>query len=107
VDGDTLYVRVNTTVYKVDLALTSAPSITKEGYTESTSITRSLCLGSNVLVDQDDKLLTSDTSVIALVYCASTNLNSELLDSGYASLNMKQCRTSEFSSQSWAKDHGC
>jgi endonuclease YncB( thermonuclease family) len=107
VDGDTLYVRVNITVYKIDLALASAPSSTEEGFIESTSFTRSLCLGSNVLVDQDDKLLTSDTSVIAVVYCASTNLNSELLDNGYATLNTEQCKTSEFASQRWARDHGC
>jgi endonuclease YncB( thermonuclease family) len=107
VDGDTLYVRVNITVYKIDLALASAPSSTEEGFIESTSFTRSLCLGSNVLVDQDDKLLTSDTSVIAVVYCASTNLNSELLDIGYATLNTEQCKTSEFASQRWARDHGC
>ena len=107
VDGDTLYVRINDTVYKIDLALTSAPSRTEQGYTKSTSFTRSLCLGSTVLVDQDDKLLTSDTSIIAVVYCESTNLNSELLDSGYATLNMDQCETSEFASQRWARDHGC
>jgi hypothetical protein len=107
VDGDTLYVRVNSTVYKVDLALASAPSSTEEGFIESTSFTRGQCLGSSVLIDQDDKLLTSDTSVIAVVYCASTNLNSELLDNGYATLDLDQCETSEFASQRWAIDHGC
>lgn len=107
VDADTLYVRVNATVYKVDLVLASAPSVTEEGYTESTSFTRSLCLGSNVLVDQDDELLTSDTSVLAVVYCESTNLNSELLDGGHASLNLNQCKTSEFANQLWAREHGC
>jgi hypothetical protein len=107
VDGDTLYVKVNSTTYKVDLALASAPSTTEESFIESTSFTRSLCLGGSVLVDQDDKLLASDTSVIAVVYCASTNLNSELLDSGYATLNSDQCETSEFASQRWARDHGC
>jgi hypothetical protein len=107
VDADTLYVRVNATVYKVDLVLASAPSVTEEGYTESTSFTRSLCLGSNVLVDQDDELLTSDASVLAVVYCESTNLNSELLDGGHASLNLNQCKTSEFANQLWAREHGC
>jgi len=107
VDGDTLYVRVNSTIYKVDLVLSSAPSMSEEGFRESTSFTRSLCLGSNVLVDQDDELLTSDTSVVAVVYCESTNLNSELLDTGYASLNSDQCKTSEFANQPWARDRGC
>jgi endonuclease YncB( thermonuclease family) len=107
VDGDTLYIKVNGTVYKVDLALASTPSSTEEGFSESTSFTRSLCLGSDVLIDQDGKLLTSDTSVIAVVYCGSTNLNSELLDNGYATLDTAQCETSEFASQPWAKGHGC
>ena len=107
VDGDSLYVRVNSTVYKVELVLASAPSIREEGYTESTSFTRSLCLGSSVMVDQDDELLTSDTSVIAVVYCESTNLNNELLDGGHASLDINQCKTSEFANQSWAREHGC
>lgn len=107
VDGDTLYVTVNGTSYKIDLALASAPSRAEQGFAEARSFTQSLCLGSSVLVDQDDKLLTSETSVIAVVYCASANLNSELLDSGYATLNLDQCETSEFASQRWAVDHGC
>jgi endonuclease YncB( thermonuclease family) len=107
VDGDTLYVKVDSSVYKVDLALASAPSRAEQGFVESRLFIQSLCLGSSVLVDQDDKLLTSETSIIAVVYCASTNLNSELLDSGYARLNLDQCKTSEFASQSWATDHGC
>ena len=107
VDGDTLYVRVNGTDYKIDLALASAPPRTEEGFIQSRSFTQSLCLGSSVLIDQDDKLLASNTSVIAVVYCASTNLNSELLDNGYATLNSDQCGTSEFAGQRWARDHGC
>ncbi|HXG07668.1 MAG TPA: lamin tail domain-containing protein [Nitrososphaera sp.] len=107
VDGDTLYVRVNGTVYKVDLALTKAPERGEENFMESTSFTRDLCLGNTVLVDQDDKLLTTTTSVIAVVYCGSTNLNSELLDSGHATLNRDHCNTSEFGAQPWARKHGC
>ncbi len=107
VDGDTLYVRINGTLYKIDLALVSAPQRGEEGFMESTSFTRDLCLGNNVLVDQDDKLLTTRTSVIAVVYCGSTNLNSELLDSGHATLNTEHCNTSEFGTQRWARDYGC
>lgn len=107
VDGDTLYVRINATLYKVELALASAPQRGEEDYMESTSFTRDLCLGNTVLVDQDDKLLTTRTSVIAVVYCGSTNLNSELLDSGHAELDTDQCETSEFATQHWARDHGC
>jgi endonuclease YncB( thermonuclease family) len=107
VDGDTLYVAVNNTVYKIDLALTEVPSSDERGFLDSTSFTRSLCLGSNVLVDQDDKLLVSNTSIIAVVYCESANLNSELLDNDYATLDMSQCKTSEFADLDWAREHGC
>jgi endonuclease YncB( thermonuclease family) len=107
VDGDTLYVRLNSTIYKVDLALIKAPSRTEEGFMESTAFTRDLCLGSNVLVDPDGMLLTSNSDVLAVVYCSSSNLNSELLDNGYAELETEQCTTSEFANEPWVKDHGC
>jgi endonuclease YncB( thermonuclease family) len=107
VDGDTLYVRLNSTIYKVDLALIKAPSRTEEGFMESTAFTRDLCLGSNVLVDPDGMLPTSNSDVLAVVYCSSSNLNSELLDNGYAELETEQCATSEFANEPWVKDHGC
>jgi endonuclease YncB( thermonuclease family) len=107
VDSDTLYVRVNSTVYKVDLSLVKAPSRLAETFAESTAFTRDLCLGSAVLVDQDDMLLTSNAGVIGVVYCSSSNLNSELLDNGYAELDAQQCATSEFANEPWVKDHGC
>ena len=107
VDGDTLYVRLNNTIYKVDLALIKVPSRTEEGFMESTAFTRDLCLGSNVLVDPDGMLPTSNSDVLAVVYCSSSNLNSELLDNGYAELETEQCATSEFANEPWVKDHGC
>src|ERR687892_1414898 len=107
VDGDTLYVRANSTIYKVDLALIEAPSRTEEMFVESTAFTRDLCLGSTVLVDQDDMLLTSNSGIIGVVYCSSSNLNSELLDNGYAELETEQCATSEFADEPWVKDYGC
>ena len=107
VDGDTLYVRANSTVYKVDLALIEAPSRSEEMFVESTAFTRDLCLGSTVLVDQDDMLLTSNSDVIGVVYCSSSNLNEELLDNGYAELETEQCSTSEFADEPWVKDRGC
>jgi endonuclease YncB( thermonuclease family) len=106
-DGDTLYVDVNGTEYKVDLALIEAPSRTEEMFIESTEFTRDLCLGSTVLVDQDDMQLTSNSAVIAVVYCSSSNLNNELLDNDYASLETAQCTTSEFANAPWARDNGC
>ena len=106
-DGDTLYVDVNGTEYKVDLALIEAPLRTEEMFIESTEFTRDLCLGSTVLVDQDDMQLTSNSAVIAVVYCSSSNLNNELLDNDYASLETAQCTTSEFANEPWARDNGC
>ena len=107
VDADTLYVAANGAIYKVDLVLVKAPSGTEERFIESTAFTRDLCLGSTVLVDQDDKLLTSNSSIIGVVYCSSTNLNNELLDKSYAELDAGQCATSEFANEPWVKDHGC
>jgi endonuclease YncB( thermonuclease family) len=106
-DGDTIYVDVNGTEYKVDLALIEAPSGTEEMFIESTEFTRDLCLGSNVLIDQDDMQLTSDSAVIAVVYCSSSNLNNELLDNGYATLEAAQCAASEFADEPWANDNDC
>jgi endonuclease YncB( thermonuclease family) len=108
IDGDSLYVSANSIVYKVDLAFIEAPSRGEEGFVESTAFTRDLCLGSMVLIDQDDKLLTStDSSVNAVVYCSSSNLNEELLDNGYTELEVEECATSEFANEPWVKDHGC
>jgi len=106
-DGDTLYVAANNTTYEVDLALIKAPSRSEEIFAESTAFTRNLCLGSTVLVDEDDMLSTSDSDIVGVVYCSSTNLNSELLDNGYAKLDTEQCATSEFANEPWVKDHGC
>jgi endonuclease YncB( thermonuclease family) len=107
VDGDTLYVSVNGTVYKVNLALVKAPLRGEESFIESTVFTRSLCLGSRVLVDQDDGQLTSGGSIIATVYCSSDNLNHELLENGYATFESDQCSESEFAQQEWARKYGC
>jgi endonuclease YncB( thermonuclease family) len=108
VDGDTLYVSVNGTVYKVNLALAKAPLRGEDAFIESTAFTRSLCLGSRVLIDQDDEQLTSGGSIIATVYCSSdNNLNHELLENGYATFESDQCSESEFARQEWAKKYGC
>jgi endonuclease YncB( thermonuclease family) len=106
-DGDTIYVDVNGTEYKVDLALIEAPSGTEELFIESTEFTRDLCLGSNVLIDQDDMQLTSNSAVTAVVYCSSSNLNNELLDNGYATLETAQCAASEFADAPWVNDNDC
>ena len=111
-DSDTLYVESNSsTIYKVDLSLIETPSRSEEEiFAESTAFTRDLCLGSTVLVDEDDMLsasTSSDSDIVGVVYCSSTNLNSELLDNGYAKLETEQCARSEFANEPWVKDHGC
>ncbi|HKU49187.1 MAG TPA: thermonuclease family protein [Nitrososphaera sp.] len=107
VDGNTLYVISDGEVYKVELALVNTPEREDERFIEATMFTRSLCLGSPVLVDQDDGQLVSDGSVIATVYCSSIGLNEELLDNGFASLDADKCGTSEFARTEWAQQYGC
>ncbi|MGI0019989.1 MAG: lamin tail domain-containing protein [Nitrososphaera sp.] len=101
VDADTLWVTVGANNHKVvDLSLTKTTRNDK-------LFTQGLCLGSNALVDQDDKQPGKGKSIMGVVYCASTNLNQQLLDSGHVALAPRQCATSEFASQDWAKRHGC
>jgi endonuclease YncB( thermonuclease family) len=107
VDGDTLYVSTDGSVYKIELALIQAPEQEDDDYLETTMFTRSLCLGSPVLVDQDDNQLTADGSVVASVYCSSIGLNKELLHNGLAELEREECEASEFAASGWAKEHGC
>jgi hypothetical protein len=107
VDGDTLYVSADASVYKVDLALVETAGRDEDDFLETTMFTRSLCLGSPVLVDQDDNQLATDGSVIASVYCSSVGLAEELLDNDLATLDAGQCGSSEFASSEWAREHGC
>ena len=107
VDGDTLYVNADDSVYKVELALVQTPDRDDEQFLDTTMFTRSLCLGSPVLVDQDDGQPANGGSVIASVYCSSFGLNEELLDNEFATLDSEQCESSEFAQSSWAREHGC
>jgi endonuclease YncB( thermonuclease family) len=100
-DADTVYVRVGAYTYKVDLSLTKAAG-------NGRSFTQNLCFGNNALVDQDDKQPRKNKSTImGVVFCGSTNLNQQLLDSSQVTLDKRQCATSEFARQEWAKRHGC
>lgn len=111
VDTDTLYVESNGQKYKVDLSLTKV-SRSDEDYKSGSKITRQLCLGSEVLVDQDDgqsatSKVRDAVAIKGVVYCSSQNLNEKLLDSGFVGLDYRQCFVSEFSGQDWAARHGC
>jgi endonuclease YncB( thermonuclease family) len=107
VDTDTLYVRTSSGDYKVDLSLTKV-SRSDKNYESGSRITKYLCLGSDVLVDQDDgQAKDKGKSIIGVVYCSSQNLNQQLLDSGFVGLDYRGCFVSEFGSQDWAVRNGC
>ncbi|NWG37038.1 MAG: lamin tail domain-containing protein [Nitrososphaera sp.] len=105
VDTDTIYVQTDKDTYKVDLSLTKV-SRNDRNYESGSKITRYNCLGSSVLVDQDDGQI-KGRNIVGVVYCGSHNLNQELLDSGFVGLDYRQCFVSEFASQDWAVRNGC
>jgi endonuclease YncB( thermonuclease family) len=102
VSADTLYVRVSSTFYKVDLAISKVSSSRAE---EARAFVRDLCLGSEALVDEDDNSVQNSTgtinNIVGTVYCSSTNLNPQLLERGYA---VPECGASEFK-EHWARDY--
>jgi hypothetical protein len=106
-DPDTLYILVGKDTYKVDLSLTKAPAKSDKNYDKAISYTQKLCLGSPVLVDQDDSRKVNGKNLVGEVYCSSHNLNQELLDNKLVQLDKRQCGTSEFASQDWARRNGC
>jgi endonuclease YncB( thermonuclease family) len=106
INGKTFYVNIHNKVYKVELALIGLPVQSEQAMRAATTFTRNTCLGSNVLIDQDDRQRIN--SFIAQVYCSPTkNLNSLLLQTGYVQLDKSQCPISEFSKLNWAKTYGC
>jgi len=106
INGKSFYVNIKNKVYKVELALISLPVQSENAMRAATTFTRNTCLGSNVLIDQDDGQKVN--SFVAQVYCSPTkHLNSMLLQTGYVQLDKSQCQASEFSKLDWAKSHGC
>ena len=106
INGKTFYVNIQNKVYKVELALIALPVQSEEAMRAATTFTRNTCLGSNVLIDQDDGQKVD--SFIGQVYCSPTkHLNSMLLQTGYVQLDKSQCQASEFSKLDWAKSYGC
>jgi nuclease-like protein len=106
INAKTLYVNIQNKVYKIELALISLPVNSEQAMRAATTFTRNTCLGSNVLIDQDDGQ--RQNSFIAQVYCSPTkNLNALLLNTGFVQLDASQCHISEFSNLNWAKLHGC
>ena len=101
-DANVVYVKKDNDTYKVTLSLTKAT-----GNKDARAFTQALCLGSNVLVDQDDGQPGKNKNITGVVYCSSQNLNQQLLDSHYVGIDSRQCAASEFASQDWAKRNGC
>lgn len=111
VDTNTLYVRTSDGAYRVDLSLTKV-SRSDSTYKSGSEITKRHCLGSNVLVDQDDDQskiykVRNTSAIKGVVYCGFQNLNQQLLDSEFVGLDFRQCFVSEFASQPWAIRNGC
>lgn len=105
IDGDTLEIGRDV----IKLALTNAPEEGEVGYEEAKDFARRLCLpGSYAFIDVDDKRpRDAYDRIIATVYCNGKNLNAELLYNDLAKIDKRFCDRSEFSSEKWAKDHGC
>lgn len=106
INGKSLYISLNNKIVKVELALIGLPVLNQQAMIAASTFARNTCLGSTVLIDEDDGQKSS--SIIGMVYCSPTkSLNAMLLDSGYVQLDKAQCLVSEFSNLAWAKSYGC
>ncbi|MEM2161036.1 MAG: thermonuclease family protein [Candidatus Nitrosotenuis sp.] len=105
IDGDTL--EINGT--RIRLALTSTPELSEKNGIDAKDFTSKFCpVGSYVIVDEDDlQKGGSYGRTIGKVLCKHGMLNSALLESNLAYIDKRFCSTSEFSSEDWAKKHGC
>jgi len=105
IDGDTIKVDGQS----IRFTLASAPELNEFNGPEALDFIENLCpVGSTALVDEDDgQTGGSYGRIIGVIYCNGVNLNEELLDSGLGYLSTDFCDRSEFSTQSWAKKHGC
>jgi hypothetical protein len=104
---DALYVQVGKDTYRAVLSLTKAPTRGDKNYANAISYVRNLCVGSDVLVDQDNSEKVKNKELFGEIYCASHNLNQELLDNKLVLIDKRQCGTSEFSKEDWAMRNGC
>ena len=105
VDGDTIKVNGQS----IRFALSSAPDMNEFQGLEARELIQRICpVGSTVIVDEDDgQSEGSYGRIIAKIYCNDTNLNEELLDSGFGYLASGFCNITEFSNENWALKHGC
>ena len=87
-------------VGRIRLVGVNAPEIGESGYQEAKDFVKSKCLGKVVGLDIDDaKHYDKYGRVLAVVYIGNTNINAELLKSGYA--EVMYIPPSEFNPYSW------
>lgn len=104
IDGDTIALGAT----RVRLVLVDTPEKGDAGYDEATDFTKSLCLGRQAVIDQDDLQYYDDYGrLLAVVHCNGTNVNARLLETKHAVLYKIFCDESEFGSSEWAKKAGC
>lgn len=105
VDGDTLSIKKQL----IRLSLVNSPERNHIGFVEAKTFTGNLCpVGSIITIDQDDKQpYDKYKRMVGKVFCGDKNLNSELLENNHAKILKLYCKTSEFSTDAWAKKYGC
>ena len=105
IDGDTIKVDSQ----PIRFALSSAPELNESGGVDARKFIETLCsVGSDVLVDEDDKQTEGSYGrLVGVIHCNGVTLNEELLDADLGYLSSGFCSTSEFETHSWAQKHGC
>ncbi|MCH7648069.1 MAG: thermonuclease family protein, partial [Thaumarchaeota archaeon] len=105
IDGDTIKIDGQS----IRFALASAPEINEFGGDTARNFIDEICpVGSTATVDEDDEQTEGSYGrIVGVIYCNGMNLNEELLDADLGYLELRFCDKSEFSTQSWAKKHGC
>jgi len=105
IDGDTIKVDGQS----IRFALASAPELSQpEGIVAKDFINDICPVGSTATVDEDDgQTKGSYGRILGVIYCNGKNLNEQLVESDYGYLSKEFCSVSEFSNDSWAKNHGC
>lgn len=106
IDAKSFFVSANNNIFKVNLSLIGLPIVDQQAMMLATTFARNTCLGTTVLIDQDDGQ--KSNSLVGTAYCSPTkSINEMLLDTGYVQLDKTQCISSEFAITAWAKSHGC
>lgn len=102
VDGDT----IETERGSIRLALVDAPEYNETGGNEAREFVLSICpVGSTVTVDEDDNQTGGSYGrTVGVVYCNGLNLNAELVENGFATIDERFCEVSEFADEEWT---GC